>query len=110
GNIVLGAGGVVSNGFDNTSTSFSGLISGTGALAKYGTGVLTLSSNTFSGGAAIKAGTLALNHVNALGASTATLGDATVGADATLSTLTGGTITNSIVVSGGGGAGILAAS
>ncbi len=72
----------------------SGIVSGSGSLAKLGAGTLTLSgSNTFSGGIYIKAGTLAnlldVKAINGNGnwgpaTSTIYLGDATVGANATL--------------------------
>ena len=59
GNIVLGAGAALSNGFNNTSTIFGGIISGSGLLAKYGTGVLSLTNdNTYSGNTTINAGKL----------------------------------------------------
>ena len=59
GNVILGASGVISNGFNNTSTTFGGIISGTGLLAKYGTGVLSLTNvNTYSGNTTINAGKL----------------------------------------------------
>jgi autotransporter-associated beta strand protein len=46
-------------GGDNSSTTWSGVISGTGSLVKEGTGTFTLSgSNTYNGGTFINAGTL----------------------------------------------------
>ena len=63
-------------GSDNTSTSFSGLISNaaggrTLALTKLGTGMLTLSgNNSFTGGATINAGTLQLANSGALNLTT----------------------------------------
>ncbi len=54
--------GSLNPGADNTSTTFSGVISGTGAINKRGTGTLTLSgNNTLSGGMGITAGTLFVN-------------------------------------------------
>jgi len=47
-----------------TSTTFSGVISGTGGLTKVGTGTLTLSGiNTYSGSTSFDAGTLVVNGV-----------------------------------------------
>jgi fibronectin-binding autotransporter adhesin len=66
-------------GSDNTSTSFSGLISNaasgrTLALTKVGAGTLVLSgNNTFTGGVTINAGTLQLANSTALGALTVVL-------------------------------------
>jgi autotransporter-associated beta strand protein len=55
-------------GGDNTSTTFSGLLIGTGALTKAGTGTWLLSgANTFTGATTVTAGTLRLGAVNALG-------------------------------------------
>ena len=49
-------------GGNNASTSYSGLLSGSGSLIKQGTGVMTLSAaNTYSGTTAINGGTLALD-------------------------------------------------
>ena len=62
----LGGGGVVllgsatlNAGGDNTSTLFSGTMSGTGAFVKSGSGVLTLTgANSYSGGTTVTGGTL----------------------------------------------------
>jgi len=67
GNVMLGSATLTAGG-NNTSTTFSGSISGTGGLLKTGTGVLTLSgANTFSGGTTLAQGTLSLAHNQALG-------------------------------------------
>ncbi|MFM9968850.1 MAG: autotransporter domain-containing protein [Burkholderiales bacterium] len=58
GNVTLGT-ATLTAGAANTSTTFFGVISGTGGLSKAGTGVLTLSgANTYSGGTTVTAGTL----------------------------------------------------
>ena len=60
GNVVTG-GGTLSANADDSSTVFSGVISGNGGLTKVGAGTLTLSgANTYSGATAISAGTLQL--------------------------------------------------
>ncbi len=57
-----GAGVAVQVGNNNASTSYSGVLSGSGSLTKIGTGVLTLGAeNTYTGGTIVSAGTLALN-------------------------------------------------
>jgi fibronectin-binding autotransporter adhesin len=61
---------IVSNGTD--SNTISGPISGSGALVKDGTGTLTISNpgNSFTGGAVVSAGTLALGANSSLPAGT----------------------------------------
>ena len=67
GNVALGAGTLTAGG-DNTSSMFSGVMSGTGGLIKRGTGTLTLSgTNTYSGATMVKAGTLALSDAELSG-------------------------------------------
>lgn len=92
GTLTLTAGG------DNTSTTFSGAISNGSAtsvaLVKNGSGALTLStSNSYTGGTTLNAGTLNINHASALGASgTFTIAggsiDNTSGADITTNNYT----------------------
>jgi autotransporter-associated beta strand protein len=80
GTVTLGAGALTA-GADNTSTTFSGVLSGTGTLTKSGTGTLTLSgssANTSSGTTTVAAGTLQLGKtgaVNAVGGNAVTIGD-----------------------------------
>jgi YVTN family beta-propeller protein/autotransporter-associated beta strand protein len=60
GSVTLGS-AVLTTGNDNTSTTFSGTISGTGGLTKIGAGTLVLTgNNTYSGLTTITAGTLQL--------------------------------------------------
>ena len=61
GNIVIDSGLTLTSGGDNTSTTFSGVISGAAALTKIGSGTLTLSGNsTYSGLTTISAGLIKL--------------------------------------------------
>jgi YVTN family beta-propeller protein/autotransporter-associated beta strand protein len=61
GNVTLGS-AILTTGNDGTSTIFSGVMSGTGGLAKIGNGTLTLTgANTFTGGTALNAGGLVVN-------------------------------------------------
>jgi outer membrane autotransporter protein len=67
GNVMLGAATLTTNG-DNTSTTFAGVISGTGSLTKVGAGTLVLAgASTYSGGTLLAAGTLSLANDQALG-------------------------------------------
>ncbi len=71
----------LATGGNNASTTFAGVISGTGGLTKEGTGTFTLTSaHTYTGTTTVSAGTLALGTSNAI-ADTSSL---TLGAGATL--------------------------
>jgi autotransporter-associated beta strand protein len=64
GDVTLGANATLTTGGNDTSTSYAGIISGTGTsgLTKTGNGTLTLNgTNTYSGATAIDAGTLLIN-------------------------------------------------
>ena len=103
GNVTLGSATLTTG--DATSTTFSGVMSGTGGLTKQGTGVFTLSgNNTYTGTTNVNAGTLVAAANNALGTAA---GGTTVAAGATLGlsggvnystvepvTLNGGTLSN----------------
>jgi len=81
------AGGLLTVGGDNTSTTFSGLLGESGAgsslaIAKTGTGNLTLTgTNTYSGATTVSAGTLTVTNAAALGS---TAGETIVQDGATL--------------------------
>lgn len=89
GSVALGS-ATLTTGGDDTNTTFSGVIAGSGGLNKTGTGTLTLSgTNTYTGATQVKNGVLTLadgaglaNSSNVVINNTATLrsGSATVGA------------------------------
>ncbi len=69
GSVSLGANNLTVGGGGNTL--IGGTLSGTNGLAKIGAGQLTLgAANTFSGGVAISAGNVQLNHAGALNSTT----------------------------------------
>ena len=96
GDVALGA-NTLTTGGDNSSTSFSGGISGTGGVTKTGTGTLSLTgANSYTGATAINAGTLTAANASALGNDSAV----TIASGATLN-LTSGLAIGSLA--GGGG-------
>jgi autotransporter-associated beta strand protein len=106
GNVSLGSGSL-NAGADNTSTTFSGILSGTGNVTKIGTGTWTLTgNNTYTGATTVMAGTLLVNGSqpgsNVMVASGATLGGSgTVGTITTAGTVSpGGSGTTGILQSG----------
>ncbi|HYE33202.1 MAG TPA: autotransporter-associated beta strand repeat-containing protein [Methylomirabilota bacterium] len=67
GSITLGS-GTLTAGANNGSSTFAGVISGTGGFTKSGSGTLTLSGvNTFDGNVSITGGTLAISQEANLG-------------------------------------------
>ncbi len=100
--VLLGA-GTLTTGGDGTSTTFAGMISGSGGLTKLSGGALTLSgASTYSGSTTINGGTL--RAANATGSATGS-GAVTINAG-TLSSGPVGTISGS--VSAGSGASAIA--
>ncbi|MBU3825671.1 MAG: autotransporter domain-containing protein [Candidatus Oceanisphaera merdipullorum] len=67
GNVALGS-AVLTAGGDNSSTTFSGAMAGSGGVTKVGTGTMTLSgTNTYTGATTIKDGTLSVSSDANLG-------------------------------------------
>lgn len=67
--------GAYSVGNNNASATFGGVLAGTGAITKVGTGSWTLTgNNTNSGAVSVSAGTLNANSATALGAASSTAG------------------------------------
>jgi autotransporter-associated beta strand protein/T5SS/PEP-CTERM-associated repeat protein len=93
GSVMLGA-GTLTTGSDNTSTTFSGTISGPGGLTKIGAGTLVLTgTNPYSGATAVNGGRLTVN--GSIPNSTLTVdGGATLGGIGTIgnATINNGTL------------------
>ena len=105
GNVSLGS-ATLSTGGDNTSTSYAGVISGTGGLTKIGTGAQALTAaNLYTGATTVSAGVLNLGVDSAVSSSSnmglsggtlqsafsQTLGTLNLTASSTLDLSTGGT-------------------
>ena len=93
GNVTLGA-ATLTTGNDNTSTTFSGAISGTGGLTKTGSGTLLLTgTSNYTGATTVNAGTLSVNGSIASSALTVNAGG-TIGGNGTIgnTTINGGTL------------------
>ncbi|MEI6604310.1 MAG: autotransporter-associated beta strand repeat-containing protein [Verrucomicrobiota bacterium] len=85
GNVTL-QGFTLTTGGANSSTTYSGVISGAGSLVKTGSGGFTLANgNSFTGTTTIKSGSIILGVLNALPTATAlTLGDGSTHANGSL--------------------------
>ena len=74
GNVALGSAKLTVGGDNTSPAAYAGVISGTGSLAKTGSGNLVLSGlNTYSGGTTVDNGTLTLNTGGGSGAIRGTL-------------------------------------
>ena len=83
-------GNSVNIGAGNLTTTFNGVIEGTGAVTKVGTGTFTLAgANTHAGGTTLSAGQLNINNAAALGT-----GTFAIGGGATFDNASGGAISN----------------
>ena len=100
GSVLLG-GNKLTVGTNNTSTSFDGVISGTGgSLTKVGTGTLTLGgANTYTGGTTVNASTLLLQrngNASNTGTGNVTVTAGTIGGD--------GIVAGNLTIGNGSGA------
>jgi fibronectin-binding autotransporter adhesin len=73
GSVTLGS-GTLTTGGDNTSTSFAGVISGTGGLTKTGSGTMSLAAaNNYSGATAVNNGLLKILSGGSISSSSTTV-------------------------------------
>ena len=104
--LALGS-GTVAIGNNHLSTTYSGVLNGTGSLVKTGNGTLTLAgSNIYTGATSVDAGTLALGASNVLPATAVSIGNATLDAAAFTDTLGTLNITSTAKIHLGNGAAI----
>ncbi len=102
--VTLGS-GTLTTGGNNTSTTLTGVMSGSGNLVKTGTGTMTLAgANTFLGTTTINTGTLSVSNANGLGSGATQSSSITVTPGATLNFAFNATFgnTNLITASGTG--------
>jgi autotransporter-associated beta strand protein len=97
GNVTLGSGSLTAGG-NNSSTSFSGVISGIGGVTKQGSGIMTLTgSNSYSGGTLVNGGTLVVNNTTGSGTGS---GSVTVNNSGKLAG--SGWVAGSVIINNGG--------
>jgi autotransporter-associated beta strand protein len=84
GTVTLGTGTLTAGG-DNSSTTFSGAIGGTGGVTKVGTGTFVLSGgNGYSGSTSINGGTLSIANNGNIGSGALALGGGTLNTTASM--------------------------
>ncbi|EGL54906.1 outermembrane transporter [Methylophaga aminisulfidivorans MP] len=92
GNVTLNA-NTLTTGGNNSSTTYSGVLSGNGALIKQGTGTTTLSgTNTYTGGTTINDGTIRIGAADNLGSGALTLDGGTLQTTASFTSNRGTTL------------------
>jgi len=94
-----GAAVALNVGADSNNTTYSGILSGAGSLTKAGAGTLVLgAANTYRGGTAINAGTVAISNGSSFGSSTVTFGSN----GTTVAALASMRVTNNYALTGSG--------
>ena len=92
GNVTLNA-NTLTTGSNNSSTTYSGVLSGNGALIKQGTGTTTLSgTNTYTGGTTINDGAIRIGAADNLGSGALTLDGGTLQTTASFTSNRGTTL------------------
>ena len=92
GNVTLNA-NTLTTGSNNSSTTYSGVLSGNGALIKQGTGTTTLSgTNTYTGGTTINDGAIRIGAADNLGSGALTLDGGTLQTTASFTSSRGTTL------------------
>jgi autotransporter-associated beta strand protein len=105
GGIALGA-NTLTTGGNNATTTFNGIISGTGGLTKIGTGNQTFTAaSTYTGATLISAGTISTRNNNALGTASAVTVDSPGVIDLVNSTLQIGSLSGTGTVTNNTNAG-----
>lgn len=96
GNVGLGANNISFTGVGNTTVA--GAISGTGAVAKFDAGTLSLNAaNTYSGGTVVNGGTVSTNNNSGFGT-----GSITLSGGAGLTSTASNTLSNNVSLTGNG--------